>query len=359
LITWDLVGDPAAASAFPQFRVVPKHSSLPESKNTRSGVVLESKPNKEHSMALTLDQLRKEHPELVKQLLESSTSDIVKLESTIRKQLEEEYEANYKQLLPETLEKLRAQVISENRNRAVPLVEARDQEIAALKKQLEEEKTSSAKVKAQLEESMKIANAALLSLHLEKSIGDFGKGAHPCAVQIRKMVGTIQENMTLESLDLRIAGVATQLFEERDAQNKQKSEVAALQKQLAEAKEANKRAQQETFRAAMLGYVASKVKGHPNAKALSESIIRSKPRSKRDVDESYEKYASNYKPSRTLTEVRNGVGGNTKRRSLPLRSSIDESAPSPKSQSTRIQGSLFGVQLEEIQDRAGAVALHG
>lgn len=339
LLTWDLVGDPANASAYPEFGV---ESRSPPPAFAGLG---ESREPKETTM--DLEKLKKENPGLVEAIqAEARTSSTRALEEArqqallqARKEKEDELKKMMPGLVAEVRSRLTKQLQSDPKTgAAVGLVEqlrplmapfimegdeaqtvkALQSKVTRLEESLRKANAEVLRISEERDEAIGIGKRALLKLHVENRLGDSGKGAHPCSVQLRNMLGRIDESMSVQGLDRRIEQVAGQLLEERTAQRERDLEVVRLRKLNEEKDLILKQAKDALLISGVAGYTAARCAKHPAGDKLAEAIMQRNPTSKAQVNSLFDELVENFRPSRTFTDVQNGLRNGNR---LPTRRS--------------------------------------
>jgi hypothetical protein len=383
LMTFDAVGDPAAASAYPEFKGVGGASSYGESKEFDQ---------------MDMQELKQKHPALYesikKEAISASATAIAEARKDERAKVEKEAQEEIKKIAPsmvsEARKKIEAQFKSDPKLAgALGLVEAlkpimapfvvggdaakalaeKDEEIVELQARLQESNEKIVNLTEERDMAVKIGKRSVLHLHMEKRLGDSGQGAHPCAVQLRSMIGRIDESTTLEGLDRKMETVAGSLLEERVAQRAQNQEIVRLREKLEEKNRTVVESQELALQMALSGYIAKKCARHPASSMLEEAIAGRNPRSKVDIDTLFDELKESFRGSETLRNVQAGVS-----REVPQRRSMGPSGvnnggnrllsegrrgPAPKGKNTQPKQQIFGVQLEEIQKLAGVTGLNG
>jgi len=382
LVTYDLVGDPAAANAYPEFSGVDAGDvDFGDDDEGEQGFG-ESRERLEETM--NLEELKAKHPELVEAIrgeVRATSSALV--EEARRGAVEEGRKAaeqTFESRLPEIEKSIRAKVEEEIEKDpattsgraalakirpilapfvlgedAATAIKAKDGELRERDELLGKQHQAMNKLMEERDEAIAIGRRALLNLHMERKLGDQGQGAHPCAVQLRSLMGPLSESMTVEQIDQRLEEVAGSILEERMAQQEKQNALDEMKRELEAEKAKVKTLQEQVHQVAVTGYIAARCAGHSAEKKLVESITARKPKTKTEVDSLFEELTESVKPSTTFTDVQSSL----RRRSLGPQGAnngdgqrqrpITESAPQPG----QIKGELLGVDLASIRRAAG------
>jgi len=341
LVTWDIVADPANAGAHPPF-------------------VMEHKEND----TMDLNQLKKEHPDLVEALTSEITGKIEEDARThareaMREEFEERLQTEGNSIREEAVKVARSQLlkdpevagaataISEIKKVVTPFILSEDgnievkklqEEIRKLHQKIADQDEALAEARGEAEELSGICKELGYHLYLERELGDNER-----AEQIVEMLGDVTEYENLDSLKERVNEIAGALAEDDKVRDQYEERIAALEKQLSMTEDQRDKALNVSRQFGIRAYIERKIADNPKAPVLRNYLNEAAPQTKEEVDKLVETYMAANPLSEDFKRIRKDYKGQG-----PRKPREEDGGKRTLSEET-----VMGVPMSELQKRSG------
>jgi hypothetical protein len=352
LLTFDLVADPAASSAWPRFATED----------------VEDAP-----MATTTDELRSKYPDLVKQIEASALAAAAAPEEKppagpTQQEMEEKLMAMIAEQRQELEEKVRGELLSDPEvggsrlalesvtrilrpyllpEDAEAAVQNKDEEIKGLQTKISELEERVKEQEGVMEEMVGDLEAAARLYFMEKKLSEHAEPKEK--ERVISLMGDVGRFNSHEEFKTAMASCCERVIEDGEKAKTESERVTALESALQEEREAREKAVKLATALGARAYAERRLANHPHAPALREAIDSMGAMTNEQVDQILEAWDAEHSTSDDFDRIQTS-----------LRSGLDhvpnaENDDGSNGYGTMTEGAstFFGIEKRELQERAG------
>jgi hypothetical protein len=350
LLSFDFVADPANATSWPQFTT--------------------EDTDPEGTMALTLERLKKEHPELVQQIQAESVGSVPSpkaMEDKLRKEMEQRLVDMVAEQRTEAVEQARGEMLSdpdvagskvalESVVRLLrpflldedgeTLVRDRDEAIDQCRGQLAAEQAKTEKLSKVVDGMMAVSEEIGCRYYMERSLGLLED--NESKERIVTMMGDVSRfGGDFDGFKKALNTCVESLKGEAERAEEENTRVEEAEARAEKAEAALAKAMQLSEALAARAYAERKLNNHPHAPALRDLIQESNPTSKEQVDSLFESWGESHQPSEQFESLRSKLAGG--REHL-----LEDEEDALAGGDDMYEGmELMGVSVKELRQRSG------